>query len=101
MVPPLEEHTKFKDILLTIIEKYLPNCKVYLFGSRASKTNTPHSDIDLAIDNLTEIDISILGKIKDEIEESTVPFFVDVVDIHSVNDTMRKQILKHGKLWKN
>jgi hypothetical protein len=101
MIPPLDEHNRFKNILLKIIKKHLPNSKVYLFGSRASKTNTPHSDIDLAIDNLKEIETSIIGTIIDEIEESTVPFFVDVVDVYGVNKTMREQILKHGKLWKN
>lgn len=40
-----------KTELLNIIHKYLPNCKVWLFGSRARNQEHAGSDIDLALDN--------------------------------------------------
>jgi len=91
---------KYKNLLLEIIEKHIPNCSVILFGSRAKKTHAPHSDIDIALDTNTIIDSTLLGTIKDEIEESTVPFFVDVVDIHNISKELKEQIEKHGIIWK-
>ena len=85
-------------ILLTIITKALPQAKVYLFGSRARGDNNPESDIDIAIDIETKIDSSVLSQIKEAVEESTIPFTVDIVDLHTVSDDFKKQILKDRKL---
>lgn len=88
-----------KQILVTIIKKHLPHAQVYLFGSRARGDYTAESDIDIAIDLGKEIDSSLLSQIKEEIEESTIPFTVDIVDLHTISDNFKKQILKDGKLW--
>ena len=40
-----------------------------------------------------------IGMIKEAIEESQIPFFVDVVDFYSVSQEMREQIRKDGVLW--
>jgi uncharacterized protein len=90
---------KYKNKLIQIIRMYLPTCKIFLFGSRAKGTHTTGSDIDIAIDNITEISNKIMGKIKEEIEASTIPFFVDVVDIHAVTNEMKEQIKKYGVEW--
>lgn len=91
---------KYKDLFLQIITKYAPNCKVYLFGSRAKGTDAQSSDVDLAIDCGREIAPQIMGLIKEGIEESTIPYFVDVVDFNVVDEELRQQIIKHGILWK-
>ena len=44
----MEPH--YKDELLVIIKKQLPNCKIWLFGSRARGTHKSGADVDLAID---------------------------------------------------
>lgn len=89
----------YKNELLAIIKKHLPNAKVYLYGSRARGTHNPGSDIDIAIDNQHKISWSILGDIKEEIEESTIPLFVDVVDLQDIDENFKKQIQKDYKLW--
>lgn len=95
----MEIAEKYKKILLDIVLKKLPNCKVYLFGSRATKTSHAGSDIDLAIEAKTKIDMGTIGNIKEEIENSNIPFFVDIVDINNVSTEMKKQILKDSILW--
>ncbi len=90
---------KYKDLLIKIISKHINNCTIYLFGSRATSSNSGSSDIDIAIDSGKKIDIVILGNIKDEIEESIIPFFVDIVDLKNVSEEMESQILKTGKVW--
>lgn len=87
--------------ILEIITKYLPKAQIYLFGSRARKDNTPQSDIDIAIDNKIKIDFYTLSNIKEEIEESTIPFTVDVVDLNNISKELKDQILKDKILWKN
>ncbi len=82
-----------------LITKYLPQANIYLFGSRARKDNTPQSDIDIAIENKTKIDSSILSNIREEIEESTIPFTVDIVDLNDVSKELREQILKDKIQW--
>jgi len=52
--------------------------KVYLFGSRAKGTNTERSDYDLAF--LSEENINReLTLLREILENSNFPFFVDVV----------------------
>ena len=87
--------------LLAIIHKYIPDCTVYLFGSRARKRNHVGSDIDLAIDAKQVLDIGIIGSIKEACEESTIPLFVDIVDLNAVDKSMREEILKDGIVWSN
>ncbi len=92
---------EYQKELLTIIHKYIPTCKVYLFGSRARNKHHAGSDIDLAIDAKQLLGIGIIGNIKEEIEESTIPYFVDIVDLNNVDEAMKEEILKDGILWSN
>ena len=88
-----------KEFIITVIKKLLPQAHIYLFGSRARKDNQPESDIDVAIDNNQKIDLHTLSIIKEEIEESTIPFTVDIIDLQAVSDDFKEQILKDGVLW--
>lgn len=90
-----------KQKLITIIIKYLPKSQIYLFGSRARKDNTPQSDIDIAIDNKDKIDFLTLSNIKEEVEESTIPFTVDIIDMNNISEDLKKQILKDKIIWSN
>ena len=90
---------KYKKTLLCIIHKLLPNCKVYLFGSRARKEHTQGADIDLALDNNKPIDLNVMYKIKNKIEESTIPLFVDLIDINKADKKIKKEIQDEGILW--
>lgn len=92
---------KYKKKLIEIIEKYISDSKIYLFGSRAKGRHRETSDVDISIDAGKELSSNLLYKIKDEIEESNIPYFVDVVDFNYVSDEMKNQILKNGILWKS
>lgn len=92
---------KYKKILIKTIEKHIQNCKIYLFGSRAQEKHPENSDIEISIGTGHAIDISIIGKIKDDLTESSIPYFIDIVDINMTTEKMKKQIVKNGILWKN
>lgn len=91
---------KYKILLLDIMCAHAPQAKVYLFGSRATGDHGDRSDIDLAIDAGCELPIYVLGNLRDSVRDSNIPYFVDVVDMHVVDDTMKRAILERGVLWK-
>jgi len=96
-----ERFERYKNTLLEIIYKELPNCKVYLFGSRARNDHSSGSDIDLAVDMGVRINSDKIYKIKDLIEETTIPLNVDLVDFQTATGTFKEEIEKDGILWKN
>jgi len=92
---------KYKKKLLAIIHKYLPNCKVYLFGSRAINKEHAGSDIDIAFDIGKKISDDIISKILIDIEDTHIPMEVDIVDFQTVPEELKKDILIEGIVWKN
>ena len=101
MEMPEQRLERYKQILLEIILRHLPSCKIYLFGSRAQRKARPGSDVDIALDAGSKIDNRILMKIQNDIEDSVLPLFVDVVDLHSVKDDFKDFIKKDFVVWKN
>lgn len=92
---------KYKKILLDIVMSKLPECKVYLFGSRARGTCRSGSDIDLALDADKKIDDMTIMYIKEAIDASIIPFFVDIIDMQDVSDDFKNIITKDFIIWKN
>ena len=76
-------------------------CMVYLFGSRATGAAQPTSDFDIAV--LANEDISReLSAARDILEESNIPFKVDVVDLRLAAPAFRLAVQTEGVLlWKD
>lgn len=88
-----------KAMLLKIIHHYLPDCKVWLFGSRARNQEGRGSDIDLALDNGQKIPWEIITRMLVDIDETTLPMKVDLIDLYTVDEDFKKQALSEGILW--
>lgn len=86
-------------MLLPIISKHIPTCTVYLFGSRARGDHGEGADMDVAIDAGVPIDPKTILRIKRDIDDSRIPVFVDVIDVNSISDRMRKEIERDGIIW--
>lgn len=71
---------------------------MYLFGSWASGTERRASDIDLAIDAPAPLPATLLASLREAIEESHVPYRVDVVDLAEVDPSFRARALREGAL---
>ena len=97
----VDNTNKYKDILIPIIEKYLPTCRILIFGSRAIMQFQEGADIDVAIDDGKPIASRLIFRILDDIEESSLPVFVDVIDFQSASEDLKKEILRDGVVWKN
>ena len=73
--------------------------KVYLFGSRATGEAWRWSDIDVAVLPLEPMPEGLLGEIREALEESHVPFFVDLVDLSHAEASLRRRVKREGVLW--
>lgn len=101
MITADKRFENYKKVMLGIIHKHLPDCKVYLFGSRARGTHQHGADIDLALDCGMVIPLKVILKIYDDIEETSIPLMVDLVDIATASDLLKNEIKKEGIEWKN
>jgi predicted nucleotidyltransferase len=72
---------------------------VYLFGSRARGDHQVASDVDLAIDPHGTLPPSAISRLRDALEESRVPLWVDVVDLRTASATMVERVRREGTKW--
>lgn len=64
-----------------ILRRHLPaGVRVWVFGSRARGTARRFSDLDLAVDCGSRLELDTLLALREEFEESELPYEVDVVD---------------------
>ena len=75
------------------------DAKVIFFGSRAMGAAGVASDIDVAVLPRQPLPTGLLSRIREALEESRVPYRVDVVDLSSVDAVFRKRVLETGVVW--
>ncbi len=68
--------------------------KVILFGSRAKGSETPRSDIDIAVD--LALGHRLRRKIKERVDELAGIYSVDLLFLDKIDDAMRNVIEKEG-----
>ncbi|MDP3723439.1 MAG: nucleotidyltransferase domain-containing protein [Candidatus Omnitrophota bacterium] len=73
--------------------------KVYLFGSWAKGSPSPHSDIDVAIDPVRPLPPGVLAMLRERFEESHIPYRVEVVDLSTVDETFRQVVIHQAIPW--
>lgn len=73
--------------------------KLFLYGSRARDDAKFYSDVDLAVEfspaTTQQLRAKTLGNFAEALEESTLPYFVDLVDLEQVDNALRGQIDAH------
>lgn len=72
--------------------------RVYLIGSHARGTWNRYSDIDVAIDPARPLPPLVYSDIVEALEESTIPYFVDVIDVGRFPD-MAERARTEGVEW--
>jgi len=76
-----------------------PIATVYLFGSFASGAPHRASDIDVAIDSPSPLPRALLARLRERLEESRVPYRVDVVDLAEADPAFRERVRTTGRVW--
>lgn len=69
---------RYLELLQSILKKYVPEHTVWLFGSRATATIKPYSDIDLVIHSEQPPSITIIAQLSQAFAESDLPYKVDL-----------------------
>lgn len=90
---------RYLDLVRQLISKHFDTRKtrVFLFGS-AVRGEFFH-DLDLGFTG--EVDRSRLGNLQEDLEESTLPYKVDLIDFNAVDAGFREHVLKEKIVWLN
>jgi predicted nucleotidyltransferase len=89
--------TLTKQIVLKHID--IAKYEVFLFGSRAVGNPKFYSDIDVGIMGKEPLNSIQLAEIEHDLEESIVPFKVDIVDFCKVDEKFKQVALQHVVKW--
>ena len=88
---PVDIRADHLEIVQDILRTQLPaGVKVWVFGSRANWTTKDSSDLDLAVEGAASLDHGVMVGLEIAFEESDLPYTVDVVDLHVVNDAFKE-----------
>ncbi len=77
----------------------LAHARLRLFGSRARGDARHTSDIDLAVQAGARIPAAELAALREALEESHVPFRVDLVDYATASPQLKQAIDREGIPW--
>ncbi|MBU4210907.1 nucleotidyltransferase domain-containing protein [Patescibacteria group bacterium] len=79
-----------------IVFKYFDKKKVkaFVFGSRAVGKKRKFSDVDVGLISKGKMSVMKKMAIEEELEESNIPYTVDVVDFYNVDEKFKKIALK-------
>ena len=75
--------------------------QIVLFGSRARGDYAKTSDIDIGILPNGEINRKELILLREKVENSNIPYKVDVVNLSQTSKEFIEKALKEGILWKS
>lgn len=104
MKPNPEYENKYHELLKSLVLRELGNksCKVFLFGSRANGSYRWASDFDLGIEGLNEEEfLRIKFDLLDKIEESLIPWKVDIINFDTADQEFKKIALQDYEVWKS
>ena len=75
--------------------------EVWLFGSSARGDPRQHSDIDIGILPQDELPSAFFALLASDIEESPIPYDVDLVDLRRADPALVEEIRREGIRWTN
>ena len=83
----------YRRIVTDILRGHLPrDLRAWAFGSRATGRARRYSDLDLAIDAGRRLTIDETAALRDAFDECDLPYRVDIVDWHAIDDRFRRLI---------
>jgi len=72
---------------------------VYLFGSWVCGKASSCSDIDLAVESPAPLPRGALARLRERLEESHIPYRVEVVDLGGADPVFRERVHQEGIAW--
>ena len=87
MKPRLALSDKELSAVKAILQAHLPNsATAHVFGSRASGRAKAWSDLDLVLEGIAPLPLTLIAALAEAFEESELPWKVDIVDRKTVSD---------------
>ena len=86
-----------RHILLNRLQRY--DVKIYLFGSVARGEIRKASDIDVAVLSAGSLPDGVLSEIREELENSRVPYRVELIDLAKASPGFASHVQRAGILW--
>ena len=92
---------KYLHKLKTLISEHFNKgeATIILFGSRARRENSKHSDVDVGILTSGKPDDSKITLLKEAIEDSNIPYKVDIISINEASEDFKNEIMKDAIVW--
>ena len=86
-----------KKIVLSNIDT--ENYAVFLYGSRVTRQYSNSSDLDIGVLGKKPLEKKVILSIQKEIENSKIPFSIDIVDFYYADNKFKDTALKEIDLW--
>ncbi|RPJ10403.1 MAG: nucleotidyltransferase domain-containing protein [Deltaproteobacteria bacterium] len=86
-----------RHILLNRLQRY--DVKIYFFGSMARGEIRKASDIDVAVLPAGSLPDGVLSEIREELENSRVPYRVELIDLAKASPGFASHVQRAGILW--
>lgn len=91
-LPPIVIEPHQWEELSHLLQTHLPGRRVWAFGSRATGNRVRRfSDLDLAVGG-EELPLELLDTLREALDESRLPFKVDIVDLATLTPEFRARI---------
>lgn len=91
-LPPIDVRPDQWQIVCRILQRHVPGYAVWAFGSRATGTAKPYSDLDLAVIGDRPLPLSVRAALAEAFSQSELPWKVDIVDWATADDAFRRII---------
>ena len=88
---------QIREVILKQLKGY--RFQLYLFGSHAIKRAGRASDIDVGILPIAPLPNGLLSEIREELEESHIPYPVDLVDLSRTTPEFLQHVRQEGLIW--
>lgn len=88
---------EYQQDIYNIITKHLNpvDHNIFVFGSRAQNTHRKWSDIDVGIQGKQRVPHLKMALIKSDLEDSDIPYHVDIVDFQQTDKSFKNIALQH------
>lgn len=91
-LPPIDIRPDHWQIVRRILRRQVPGYAVWAFGSRATRTAKPYSDLDLAIIGDRPLPLFVCAALAQAFSESDLPWKVDIIDWATTDAPFREVI---------
>lgn len=85
----IDAKTEHLELIRKAVMARIPGCEIWVFGSRISGKAKPWSDLDIALISRGPIDLATMAAIRDDLDESDLPYRVDVLNWHNISKEFR------------